>query len=200
METYCKGNENMDKRIKKTKKRIKEALFKFAIIKGMENVSVQDIINEAEINRATFYYHYKDKFELLNEIVDETLKGLVNDLVIPTQFISFEDIIYPPVLALFEHVEKHAKVYKIILSNNGLPEIRWKMLDIIKQSVQNNIAQSQEHKLEINLDKWFLENVVAGSLVALIVDWVENGFPNKASFMAEQMALMLTEGVYKKIQ
>lgn len=199
MESYCKGNEIMDRRIIKTKIRIKDALFKFAVIKGMQNVSVQDIINEADINRATFYYHYKDKFDLLNEIVDETLEGLVNELVIPIQFKSFEDIIYPPVLALFEHVEKHAKVYKIILSNNGLPEIRWKMLDIIKQSVQNNIAQSQEHRLEINLDKWFLENVVAGSLVALIVDWVENDLPNKPSFMAEQMALILTQGVYKKI-
>ncbi|MFB7139546.1 TetR/AcrR family transcriptional regulator [Gottfriedia sp. NPDC056225] len=187
----------MDRRIIKTKKLIKEALFKYAVVKGIENVTVQDIIKEADINRATFYYHYKDKFELHKEIVDETLEGLVNDLVIPYRVQSFADIIYPPVLAVFEHVKKHAKVYKILLSKNGLPELRWKMLDVLKHSIQNNIAQLKENKIEVTLDKWFLESVIAGALVALIIDWVDEDLPNEPSFMADQMVLMLTKGIYK---
>lgn len=187
----------MDKRIKKTKHSIKEALFKIGRDKGMENVSIQNIIEEADINRATFYYHYKDKYDLLNEILNETLAGLRNDLVIDKQCQSYVDIVYPPVLATFEHVEKHMVVYKIILSHNGLSEIREKMIEIIKQSVKNNALQLQENNLDIKIDNWFIENVIAGSIVTLIMDWITNDVPIKPIFIAEQMAHLLTEGIFK---
>ncbi|PEJ57652.1 hypothetical protein CN692_12025 [Bacillus sp. AFS002410] len=41
------------------------------------------MINEADINRATFYYHYKDKLDLIEEVEFEILEGLIQDLVIP---------------------------------------------------------------------------------------------------------------------
>ncbi|MBO9131005.1 TetR/AcrR family transcriptional regulator [Bacillus sp. 165] len=118
----------MERRSMKTKKII-EALINIAVIKGIENITIKDIIVEADINRATFYYHYTDKVFLLTEIVDETLSGLVNDIEIPNQIHTFSDVIYPPILTLFNRVEKHRLVYKILLSKNGLPDIRWKMIE-----------------------------------------------------------------------
>ncbi len=51
--------------------------------KGFQSVTVQEIINEVDINRATFYYHYKDKEDLIEEVEFEILEGLIQDLVIP---------------------------------------------------------------------------------------------------------------------
>ncbi|MGR3762845.1 TetR/AcrR family transcriptional regulator [Rossellomorea sp. NS-SX7] len=188
----------MDRRIKKTKKSIKEALFKFAVIKGMENVTVQDIIDEADINRATFYYHYKDKYNLFQEIVDETLEGLVNDVVIQQETQSFADIIYSPALAAFEHVDRYKDVYKIIISKKGLPELRWKMLDTLKSSVRKNIDLIQDGRFDISVEKDFLVNFIAGALLALIIDWIESDSPNEPSVMADQLVRVMIKGVYRE--
>ncbi|WP_373604986.1 TetR/AcrR family transcriptional regulator [Bacillus sp. AFS017336] len=51
--------------------------------KGFISGTVQEIINEADINRTTFYYHYKDKLDLIEEVEFEILEGLIQDLVIP---------------------------------------------------------------------------------------------------------------------
>ncbi|MCA1055883.1 TetR/AcrR family transcriptional regulator [Rossellomorea aquimaris] len=188
----------MDRRIKKTKKSIKEALFKFAVIKGMENVTVQDIIDEADINRATFYYHYKDKYNLFQEIVDETLEGLMNDVVLPHKAESVEDILHPPALAFFKHVEKHIEIYKIIIGKKGLPGIRWEMLDTLKTSIEKNIMQLEEGEFGVLVEKDFLVNFIAGALLALIMDWIEGEMPGGASELADQFVSVITKGVFRE--
>ena len=188
----------MDRRIIKTKKAIRDAFFAVSSIKGVEAVSVQDIINEANINRATFYYHYKDKLDLIRFIVEETLEGLAQEMVVPNQVASLADIVYPPVLSTFQHVKKYIDVYQIILSKKGIPELRWEMLNVIKKSVRENITQFKEHKHDITVDKEFLVSYISGALVTLIVDWIELDLPESPELMAEQMARVLTDGVYKR--
>lgn len=188
----------MDRRIIKTKKSIKDALFTVSAVKGMEAVTVQDIINEANINRATFYYHYKDKMDLLQVIMEETLEGLAQELVIPAHVDSFADVVYPPVRLVFEHVKKYVEVYQIILSKKGIPEFRWEMLSIIKESLRQNIDQFMKNNHEITVDKKFLVSYISGALVTLIIDWVELDLPESPECMADQTARVLTDGVYKR--
>ncbi|MCA1060523.1 TetR/AcrR family transcriptional regulator [Rossellomorea aquimaris] len=188
----------MDRRIIKTKKSIKDALLTVSAVKGVGAVTVQDIINEANINRATFYYHYKDKVDLLQVIIEETLEGLAQELVVPVHVDSFADVVYPPIRSTFEHVKKYIEVYQITLSKKGIPEFRWEMLSIIKESVRDNIDQFKKNKHDITVDSEFLVSYISGALVTLIIDWVERDLPESAELMAGQMARVLTDGVYKK--
>lgn len=189
----------MDRRVRKTKAEIKSALFKVAAMKGIENVSVQEIIVSADINRTTFYYHYKDKIDLIENIESETLEGLLQELVIPDQVKSFIDILYPPILASLEHVKRFEEIYTTLLSNKGITDFRWKMLNIIKFSVRKSIEQLQKnYNIEITIDKSFLENFIAGAHLSVILDWVNNGLDSEPNLIAKQLARVLTDGVYKE--
>ena len=55
-----------DLRVQRTHKLILEALLDLTVQKGFANVTVRDITQKAGINRATFYRHYQDKFDLLD--------------------------------------------------------------------------------------------------------------------------------------
>lgn len=57
-----------DLRVQRTRKMIIEAFFKLVETKGYEAVTIQDIADEAMINRATFYAHFKDKQHLYDAI------------------------------------------------------------------------------------------------------------------------------------
>src|SRR5262245_10990601 len=55
-----------DVRAKRTEKLLLSALIELTVQKGFAAVTVSDLTKEAGINRATFYRHYQDKFDLLN--------------------------------------------------------------------------------------------------------------------------------------
>jgi AcrR family transcriptional regulator len=66
-----------DPRVIRTRKLLREALASLLADKNFESISVQDIAAEATVNRATFYAHFTDKFDLLDSMIrDDVAKHL----------------------------------------------------------------------------------------------------------------------------
>ena len=61
-----KAEEKLDPRVKRTRSLILQAFSSLLAEKGFETISVQDVTDKAQINRATFYAHYPDKYALLD--------------------------------------------------------------------------------------------------------------------------------------
>lgn len=74
----------IDPRIIRTRKLIMEAFIRLSKLKNFDNITVKDISKEATINRATFYYHFTDKHELLEQVINEDMIpkviGQINEL------------------------------------------------------------------------------------------------------------------------
>ena len=69
--------EQIDPRIRRTRQLLQDALCKLLKQKSFDEISVQDIVEEATVNRATFYDHYGDKFRLLDCLVDSRFHELL---------------------------------------------------------------------------------------------------------------------------
>lgn len=98
-----------DRRIGKTRRALKEALTSLILDKGYEAVSVQDIIDRADVGRSTFYAHYIDK--------DELLLAIFADLEIPAPDPSTWRPDDPPfgwTLQLFRHFGTGKRVFKAV--------------------------------------------------------------------------------------
>jgi len=67
-------DEKLDPRVKRTRQMIERAFSDLVAEKGFQALSVQDIAERAGINRATFYAHFPDKFELLNTAIRKDFK------------------------------------------------------------------------------------------------------------------------------
>ncbi|MER2064647.1 MAG: TetR family transcriptional regulator [Alkalibacterium sp.] len=63
----------IDPRVLRTRKLITEAFIKLSQTRPFADISVKDISTEAMINRATFYSHFLDKYDLLEKVVEEKL-------------------------------------------------------------------------------------------------------------------------------
>ena len=66
--------EKLDPRVKMTRRLILQAFGELLAEKGFEAISVQDVTDKAEINRATFYKHFVDKYALLDYTIKELFK------------------------------------------------------------------------------------------------------------------------------
>lgn len=65
------------KRKTTTKTDLKGALTRLLREKDFEAISVSDIAREAGVNRGTFYLHYVDKFDMMDQLIDEDRKSVV---------------------------------------------------------------------------------------------------------------------------
>ena len=58
-----------DRRVQRTRKILRESLLELILDQGYDDVSIQDITQRANLGRATFYLHYKEKDELLQDLL-----------------------------------------------------------------------------------------------------------------------------------
>ena len=88
MRECCLGNKRgkvlekevkNDPRSKRTRRLLQEALTDLMRQKKFHEISVQDITARAEINRATFYAHFLDKYELLNAQIRDSFQSLLDE-------------------------------------------------------------------------------------------------------------------------
>ena len=64
-------DEKLDPRVKRTRGLILQSFENLLSEKNFENISVQDVTDKAQINRATFYAHYQDKYTLLDHSINK---------------------------------------------------------------------------------------------------------------------------------
>jgi len=103
-------NDNNDRRTLRTREMIHEALLSLMLEKPYNKITVQHIIDRANIGRSTFYSHYETKDELLADSLEFMLEMLNNHL---NHDISKGRII--PARELFEHIKEDSRFMKALV-------------------------------------------------------------------------------------
>ena len=111
-------NEATDRRIRKTRAALKKSLTTLMQQKSVKDISVKELTEMADVNRGTFYLHYKDVFDLLEQSENDLLDEL-HQLI---DHISGDTVKNDPAF-LFEKVyllcEENVDLVHILLGENG---------------------------------------------------------------------------------
>jgi len=94
-----------DRRVRKTKRLLHEALATLVHQKPVDDIAVKEILARADVGRSTFYAHFRDKEELLASVIRELLR--TSDASEPTGADASAVDVLRFSLPLFEHVERH---------------------------------------------------------------------------------------------
>jgi AcrR family transcriptional regulator len=187
--------KNHDRRVERTRAALKQALYELIEAKGYDQVTVEEITERANLGRATFYLHYRDKEDLLLE----DLVNLVDQMVEETTGMPWlrwrEAGVQsgprrpPPMELVFQHVVENAGLYRIILHGQGMQTVGEKLRGIIIKAIKDvGLARSQDGSLgeefEVQVPLDVIANYYAGSVMGLVTWWLENDTP----YTPEQMA------------
>ena len=174
-----------DLRVQRTHKLILDALLELTVQKGFSAISVSDITRHAGINRATFYRHYTDKFDVLNKYAQSIYELLDT---VPPQYPEPDapgaDRMISGLVRIFDHIRDNATFYRVMLGRNGNPAFA----DQIRQYIQKRIRRSLPAGLP--KDKVLIDLYVAYSSsasVGVVLWWLENDLP----YSSEELAGLL---------
>ena len=108
----------VDRRVKKTKRQLRQALMHLMTEKPSRSISVRELADRADINRGTFYIHYKDVGDLLQQLEDEMAERLIT-VCCKHAHSSGEDSAFPYLADLYHFAKDNADLCLVLLGPNG---------------------------------------------------------------------------------
>jgi len=159
------GGVRADRRVARTRRALKEALTDLILERGYESVTVQDVIDRADVGRSTFYAHFLDK--------DDLLMAILADLEMPAPDSSSwtpDEPAFGWTLELFRHFGSGKRLFKAVASSQSGALARRETTSRFEDLVR---AELSRLKAARRLDAFRVETVVrflVGTFIGFM-DW-----------------------------
>lgn len=181
------SGEKQDRRIKKTKHSIKDALITLLSKKPITNITIKEICELADINRSTFYAHYRDQQELMDKIEGEVLEEFrKNSFDLETN----QSNLFEKLKSVLEFVSENQKICLALIGIHGNKEILKEVLSYPQNKLYNDLIMNK------NTDPSTLKYVslyMVNANASVILEWMQTGMKKPIDELAE---LLLTLSLY----
>jgi len=179
----------MDRRVQRTRKLLHDALLSLILEQGYESITVQEIVDRANLGRSTFYIHFKDKEDLLLQAMEEGYRDLENHM----KTAELEPGSFAPLELVFEYAAENRELFLVILHGAGKMAfyrqardyLGGRMLDIMR-------SLFPQPRIPLN----FAALYFASSLLGMLIWWLEADMPYSSVDMVSMMRVLFREGAY----
>ena len=168
-----------DRRVKYTKMVLKKSLINLLSKKDISSITIKQICEDADINRATFYTHYTDQFDLLRKIENEFLENIKVNI---SQFKlrKADAALVEMMEKIFEYIKDNADLCKLLLSKQGNLEFQKRIMMLIYDS---NIIVKPGESLKKGEEEYMYAFIITGC-VGVIHNWLDEGMKQSSRMMA----------------
>lgn len=183
-----------DRRVRRTRRLLGEALIELALENGYENVTVQDVTERADIGYRTFFRHYADVDELLLDVVHETQDQLKELLELAQPLGTAEDACLEAGRhgeTMFRFVQANQDVFRVILLGRGM---RFCLAPIIEHA-QGQAASMMSKFSGEGIPVEIAANHLVTSMLSLMRWWLANDMaysPEKMGAIAAELVVQPT--------
>ncbi len=182
-------NKNVDRRIRKTKSQLRQGLTELLEEKSVKDITVRELSERIDINRGTFYLHYKDIYDMVEQIQTEMFKDFHSVLDKHTTK-SLNGKPLPMLIDVFLFVAENSDMCKVLISKNGDVAFLNQLKDLVKNRCLNDWIEIFNTEKSQNFEH-FYSFIVAGC-IGLLQSWLESGLkesPEQMASLAEQMIM-----------
>ena len=185
-------NKNTDRRIRKTKKSLKDGLIELMLEKSINDISVRELTEKVDLNRGTFYLHYKDIFDLLEQIEDELFQEF-NEIMISHSKDHLECSLLSLLVDIFNYLKENASICTVLLSNNGDINFINKIKDLIREKCFSVWTVMFELP-KTNAFDYFYNFIVSGC-IGIFEAWLNNGLKESPYEIAKLTESFILNGI-----
>ena len=181
----------MDKRVMKTKRAIHSAMTRLLSVKPIEEITVTELSNAAEINRKTFYSYYNSVYMVAEEMEDEIVERFEDTL----RIIDFETLLQDPQTTfntLARIIASDLDFYETILTNRNQVFFLQKIITSLKERIM--ALYFDRNSKDFELQEYMLEYIISG-LVSVYQKWFKSGRKTDMEELSKYISMLAVNGV-----
>ena len=182
--TENKNPRAEDRRVKRTKRLLKECLFKLLETKSIDEITVKELTEAADINRSTFYFYYNDINDMMMQLQNEIFEVFSETVMSRSaKFVTVEDF-QEYVVRFLYFCKEYEHICKFVISNDPNNFLSNK----IKDSLLTQIPDST--KVFPKSDpKYYLTTFAVSAMWQSVLQWMYDGM----KVQPEEMAKFLSQ-------
>jgi AcrR family transcriptional regulator len=183
--------DKVDRRVRRTRELLRGALISLILEKGYQRVTVQDIIDRADVGRSTFYAHFRDKEDLLVYGLEE-LRGAFQPGPTASRAGQAARSTAAGSLAVFEHFARSGEVWRAMSGRRGAETFTRHLHGFLSELVRGQLsARAPTGPTQVPLDA-LVEFAVSAMIGLGVRWWMEHEAPYSAEEV-DQIYRRLTE-------
>ena len=183
--------KKIDRRIRKTQKQIQDGFIQLRKKKHIKDITVKELCESIDINRGTFYLHYKDIYDLSEQLENEMLTNFEN--VLNTHPVDEINSPNPLLCDLFKSIAENADFCTALLSDNGEIAFFNKLKIVIRDACFKHwlilFKPTKTDKFE------YIYDFILYGCIGMVESWLHNGLKESPEEMAELVCNMIMNGI-----
>ena len=186
------GIEPVDRRVRKTRRQLRECLITLLKEKKVQDITVRELTDMADLNRGTFYLHYKDVFDLL-EKTEAELQEDFNQLVCKHDAVDLKrrpSVIFNEIYSL---VYDNADLIEILLGENGDLSFVNRLKQLIREKCLKDWMEVFRSGNAAAFDAFF--SFIVSGCIGLVQYWLQTGLKETPEQMAKLTEHIITKGI-----
>ena len=186
------GIEPVDRRVRKTRRQLRECLITLLKEKKVQDITVRELTDMADLNRGTFYLHYKDVFDLL-EKTEAELQEDFNQLVCKHDAVDLKQrpsVIFNEIYSL---VYDNADLIEILLGENGDLNFVNRLKQLIREKCLKDWMEVFRSGNAAAFDAFF--SFIVSGCIGLVQYWLQTGLKETPEQMANLTEHIITKGI-----
>lgn len=183
-------NKPLDRRIVRTKKAIKNAVTELLALEEPDKISITDLARKAGVNRKTFYGHYKDVENVIDEIEND-VKESFDDMLAP---LTLEEIIENPGIIfakLTDMIAMDPAFYGRLLSTSRNSSLTTKIGDSFRTKIKEIFARYPLDQYQADL----MIDFVASGVVTVFRNWIADHHGKTLDELCHDMSVLTYDGL-----
>jgi AcrR family transcriptional regulator len=185
-----KGDKT-NRKVKYTKMVLKESLIKLLKKKSISRITITELCEDADINRATFYAHYTDQYDLLKQIEQELVDD-INKYLDNYPFNKNESESLQMMEKLFEFIKENGEMCAVLLSESGDRNFQRDVLLIVERKCIAEWTMKKSVNKEV---AEYLYSYSTNGSIGIILKWFEDGMQRSTHEMAELVIKLTNQGI-----
>lgn len=179
----------MDRRVKYTKMVLRNALIELLSEKPISKITVKAICEKADVNRSTFYTHYTDQYDLLQNLKDELFDNIKTHIT-SHNFRGKDEDLYLITYNVMLYIKDNQKICTLLFGENGDMKFQKRVFSILQSPFYNGLdIVLGERKTE-----YVFSYVISGSL-GLIQNWLKNNLEEPPEDIARLITNLASSGM-----
>jgi len=175
-----------------TKRALEESLKRMLLKKPVNKITISDITEDCGINRMTFYYHFKDIYDLIEwACVEDAAKALDGKKTYDTWQQGF--------LQIFQAFLNNKPFIQNVYNSVSREQVETYLYTLTHNLLMGVIEEKAEGIEIRDTDKNFIADFYKFAFVGLLLDWIKNGMRKDPQQIVDQLSILIDGDITKAL-